>query len=73
MWFEPLLVNNRHFIEVETNELESKVLELIKNDKESERIANNGYKFSKKYINKKRISAYWFYYMLYLNKFTINK
>jgi hypothetical protein len=73
MWFEKLLVNKRHFIEINNNlnDLNNQVKYLIDNDKIAEKIANNGYKFYKKYINKEKIATYWFYFMVNLNKKTI--
>lgn len=69
MWFEPLLKNNRHIVEVdlEKDNVETVVTDLIKNDKKAEKIARNGYRFFKKYINKKMIAYYWLYYMNYSN------
>ena len=69
MWYEPLLKNNKHIIEVdiEKNNIESIVSDLIKNDKKAEKIAKNGYRFYKKYINKKMIAYYWLYYMINMN------
>jgi len=73
MWFEKLLVNKRHFIEIDKNlnNLDYTIKNLIDNDKIAEKIARNGYRFYKKYINKEKIAIYWFYYMLYTNKYSI--
>ena len=40
---------------------------LKEDDKRAEKIANNGYKFSKRYINRNKIMLYWFYYMININ------
>lgn len=70
MWFEPLLENNRHYIEIKSDlsNVESEIKNLINDDKQAEQIAMNGYKFSKKYIRKRMISTYWLYFMIYSNK-----
>lgn len=69
MWFEPLLKNNKHIVEVDLDKdnVETIVTDLIKNDKKAEKIARNGYRFFKKYINKKMIAYYWLYYMNNVN------
>jgi hypothetical protein len=74
MWFEPLLKENRHFILIKNDysDLYDKLLYLNKHDDISEKIALNGYKFSKKYISKKRIAIYWYYYMININKLIYN-
>ena len=71
MWFEPLLKNNKHMIEIENDysNLQDVITYLKNNDSECEKIALNGFKFSKRYINKKIISLYWFYYMYFINKY----
>ena len=66
MWFEKLLVNKRHFIEIETD---FSNLDL-KNIENPDKIARNGYRFSKKYINKEMIATYWYLFMCNLNKIT---
>ncbi len=74
MWFEPLLKNNKHIVEVDLNKdnVETIVTDLIKNDKKAEKIARNGYRFFKKYINKKIIAYYWLYYMNNVNNLSCN-
>ena len=69
MKINEILKNNRHIIEVdlEKNNLETIVNDLIKDDKKAEKIARNGYRFFKKYINKKMIAYYWLYYMNNVN------
>jgi hypothetical protein len=64
MWFQKLLKNKKHFIEINSN-FDDLDINRIKNP---EKIAKNGYEFSKKYINKKMIANYWYYYMLNINK-----
>lgn len=73
MWFEPLLKNNKHIIEIdlEKDNIEKIVSDLIKNDDDAQKIAKNGYLFYKKYINKNMIAYYWFHYMKYLNNLLI--
>jgi hypothetical protein len=70
MWFEKLLVNKRHYIEINNNldNITDKIKYLIDNDKIAKKIAINGYRFYKKFINKDKILTYWFYYMVNLNK-----
>jgi Fe-S cluster assembly iron-binding protein IscA len=70
MWFEPLLKNNKHYIKIDSdyNNVLSTVKYLKENDKKAEQIAENGYRFAKKYINKKMIGTYWFYFMYYINE-----
>lgn len=70
MWFEPLLENNKNIITVENDysDLYDKLIYLKNNDDVAEKIATNGYEFSKKFINHDSISTYWFYYMLFSNK-----
>jgi hypothetical protein len=70
MWFEPLIKNNKHFIETNISNIKNIVNNLKNNDNKAEKIARNGYRFYKKYINKKMISYYWFYFMLNINKIT---
>jgi hypothetical protein len=74
MWFEPLLKENKNIVTIKGNysNLEEKLQYLRENDDIAKKIANNGYKFSKKYINKDMIATYWFYYMLNVNKNTKN-
>jgi hypothetical protein len=38
------------------------------NDEKAKKIADNGVKFSKKYIRKSKIALYWFHYMINSNK-----
>lgn len=74
MWFEPLLKDNKHIVSIKADysNLEEKLLYLRENDNKAKKIKKNGYKFSKKYINKDMIATYWFYYMLNVNKNTKN-
>jgi hypothetical protein len=71
MWFEPLLKNNKHLINVNPNfnNLYDIIIELKNNDKKAEQIANNGLLFSNKYINQDSLCTYWFFYMFYSNKY----
>ena len=60
LWFEPLL-KNKHFIEIDNIEqLLDKIKELKMNDKKAQKIANNGFNFYKKKLNKKFICKYLF-------------
>jgi hypothetical protein len=70
MWFEPLLKNNRHYIEINSDlsNVETVIKDLINNDKKAKKISINGYRFAQKYIRKKIISTYWLYFMFYSNK-----
>jgi hypothetical protein len=70
MWFNKLIIKNKHFIEIDSNynNLQETITYLIINDNKAEKIAHNGYKFYKKYINKKMIAYYWFYYMYNINQ-----
>ena len=70
MWFDKIIKKNKHFIEIDSNynNLQDSLTYLIKNDNKAEKIAHNGYKFYKKYVNKKMIAYYWLYFMFYLNK-----
>ena len=70
MWFNKLIIKNKHFIEIDSNydNLQETITYLINNDNKAEKIAHNGYKFYKKYINKKIIAYYWFYYMYNINQ-----
>jgi len=69
MWFEPLLKHNKHIVEIdlEKDNIETVVNYLIEHDEKAQKIAENGYRFYKKYVNKKMIAHYWLYYMNYLN------
>ena len=69
MWFEPLLINNKHYIEINSDykNLYDIISNLKENDTRAEQIANNGLKFSKKYITRNKIMLYWFYYMININ------
>ena len=73
MWFEPLLVNNKHFIEIDNNynNVIPTIKNLIENDDKASKIARNGYRFCKKYISKQMIATYWYYYMIYSNEFAL--
>ena len=70
MWFEPLLKDDKNtiFIDKDFNNLFDKIDYLIKNDKKAKTIADNGYKFWSKYINKDVMCEYMFNYMKYANK-----
>ena len=72
MWFEPLLKDNKNIVNIKADysNLLEKLLYLKENDKKAKKIADNGLKFSKKYINKDMIATYWFYYMVNVNKNT---
>jgi hypothetical protein len=67
MWFEKLLIDKRHFIEIDTDFSNIN----IKKIKNPEKIAKNGYRFSKKYINKKMIATYWYLFMCNINNLII--
>jgi len=73
MWFESMLIDNKHIINIKSDysNLYDKLLYLKSNDTEAKKIAKNGYKFSRRYINKKMIATYWLYYMYNINKNTI--
>ncbi len=73
MWFESLLVDNKHIINIKSDysDLFEKLIYLRSNDNIAKKIAINGYKFSKRYINKKMIATYWLYFMYKINKNTI--
>ena len=70
MWFDKLIIKNKHFIEIDSNydNLQQIITYLINNDEKAKKIAHNGYKFYKKYINKKMIAYYWLFYMFNLNR-----
>jgi hypothetical protein len=72
LWFDPLLKNNKHLITIKSDysNLLENIQYLKNNDDQAKKIALTGYKFSKRYINKKMISTYWFYYMFNINKNT---
>lgn len=74
MWFEPLLRNNRHYIEIDENfnNLFIKLNYLITNDDKANKIARNGYRFYKKYINKRIIATYWLLFMYNINMLSSN-
>ena len=74
MWYDKIIHKNKHYMEIEPSydNLDSTLNELINNDTKAEKIAHNGYKFYKKYINKKMIAYYWLYYMINLNKLVEN-
>ena len=73
MWFEPLLIENKHMINIRADytDLLSKLTYINTHDHIAKKIASNGYKFSVRYINKKMIATYWLYYMYNVNKNTI--
>ncbi len=70
MWYFDLIKKNKHYVEIDFDydNLQPTLDYLIKNDSYAKKIAHNGYKFYKKYINKKMIAYYWFYYMYYMNQ-----
>ena len=72
MWFESILIDNKHIINIKSDysNLYEKLIYLKTNDIIAKKIAENGYKFSKRYINKKMIATYWLYYMYNINKKT---
>jgi protein glucosyltransferase len=73
MWFESILIDNKHIINIKSDysNLYDKLIYLKSNDQIAKKIAYNGYKFSKRYINKKMIETYWLYYMYNINKNTV--
>lgn len=75
MWFEPLIKPNKHYIEIDQNyiNLLDTIKKIKKNDDESKQIALNGYNFSSKYINKKKIALFWLFYMTESNANICNK
>ena len=74
MWFEPLLKNNIHMVNIlsDFSDLKEKILYLKNNDNKAKKIADNGFKFSNDYLNKISIGYYWYYFMLNINKNTNN-
>jgi hypothetical protein len=73
MWFEPLLENNKHFIEIDRdyNNLYDTILWLKENDQKAKTIAKNGCKFYKDNLSKDSIIDYWYFYMYYTNLFSV--
>ena len=71
LWFEPLL-STKEIVTLKKNiskkKLQSSIEYLIKNDYQSQKMAENGYKFFQKYINPRIISQYWFYLLINFNK-----
>jgi len=69
-WFELLLKNGKQVINIKSDfsDLSEKLEYLNKNDDIAKKIARNGYKFNKKYMNKDMIATFWFYYMLNVNE-----
>ena len=65
MWYDKLLVKDKHYIEIDDKF--TNIESIIENINNGEEIVKNGYRFYKKYINKKMIANYWFYYMFNLN------
>lgn len=63
LWFEPLL-KDKDFIEVkedfDENYIADTITYLKKNDEYARNIASNGVAFYNKYINKNKISEYWY-------------
>ena len=72
MWFNPLLKENKNIITIKSDfsNLLEKLEYLKKHDDKAKKIADSGYKFSKKYINENMIATYWYYYMFNINKLT---
>lgn len=79
MWFEPLLENGKHFIEIprkdfmkETgkNIVINKVNWLKDNDTKAKEIAESGYNFYLEKLNRNSICDYWFLLMLYMNNYS---
>ena len=71
LWFEPLLTDEEIITfpkDISKGLLQKKIHQIIKEDSQSKEIAQNGYNFFKKYINKKKISQYWFYLLVNFNK-----
>lgn len=61
LWFEKLLKGNEiEFIDKEYNNLYDKLFHLKNNDKYAQNIANNGFIFHEKYINKETFLEYMF-------------
>ena len=75
MWFEPLLENKKHFIEIDRdyNNLYETIMWLKQNDKKAEEIAKNGLEFYKDNLDKNNIIDYWYFYMYYTNLFSVQK
>ena len=74
MWFEPLLKDGNNIITIdrEYNNLFDRLDYLQKDDKTAKKIAENGYKFGEKYINREKICEYLFNYMRYSNDLCSN-
>ena len=74
LWFEPLLTKNE-FVELNSDFDEYDIAKAIKylkqNDSKAEEFANNGVKFYNKYLNKDKISEYWFKLMMKINDLQI--
>ena len=72
MWFEPLLENKKHFIEIDRNydNLYETLRWLKNNDDKAYNIAKSGYQFYKENLNKSNIIDYWYMYMYYTNMYT---
>lgn len=72
-WFEPLLKDGKQVITIKSDfsDLSEKLNYLNNNDDQAKNIANNGYKFNKKYMNKDMIATFWFYYMFNINELTL--
>jgi len=69
LWYEPLLKDNENIISIKSDysNLSDKIKWLDNNDILVKKIAKKGYKFTKKYLNEKMISTFWFYYMININ------
>jgi hypothetical protein len=69
MWFESLLKDKKNIVEIESNysNLFSTIKWLKNNDSKAKKIAEEGYIFSKKYINKEIIAEYFFNVMYFIN------
>jgi hypothetical protein len=72
MWFEPLIKNNKHYIEIDPDykNLENKMKWLIEHDKEAKDIAQHGKEFYNNSLNKDSIIDYWFSFMYHVNKYS---
>lgn len=71
LWFEPLLTKDEIITfpkNITKLHLQRKLQTIIEDDTHSQKIAENGYNFFKKYVNKKKISQYWFYLLVNFNK-----
>lgn len=65
MWFEKLLINHKHYIQLDNINDINDIINIT--DCKAQKIAENGYKFSKIYGSKKYILNYWFFLLIKLN------